>query len=46
MKSIRIWEALAVSALVAVAAPAVAASDISGTWNTSFDSQVGKQTYT
>lgn len=29
--------------LVAAAAPA---ADISGTWTTSFDSQVGKQTYT
>ncbi len=47
MKSIRIWEALAASAIViAAAAPAAAAADISGTWTTSFDSQVGKQTYT
>ena len=45
MKSIRIWTALAASALVATAAVA-AAADISGTWTTSFDSQVGQQTYT
>ena len=44
MKSIRIWATLAASALVATAA--YAATDISGTWTTSFDSQVGKQTYT
>ncbi len=45
MKSIRIWTALAASALVATAAYA-ATADISGTWTTSFDSQVGQQTYT
>jgi hypothetical protein len=44
MKSIRIWALLAPAALVATAA--YAAADISGTWTTSFDSQVGKQTYT
>ena len=44
MKSIRILTTLAASALVATAA--YAATDISGTWTTSFDSQVGKQTYT
>ena len=46
MKSIRIWGALAASAIVATAALAADASGISGTWTTSFDSQVGKQTYT
>lgn len=45
MTSIRIWTALAASAFVATAAYA-AAPDISGNWQTSFDSQVGKQTYT
>lgn len=44
MKSIRIWTALAASAFVATAAYA-AQADISGNWTTSFDSQVGKQTY-
>jgi hypothetical protein len=38
---------LAVSAVAPVAAVAAAPSaDISGTWTTSFDSQVGQQTYT
>ena len=55
MHSTRIWAALAASALFATAAtanPPIAAmqaadaSGISGTWNASFDSQVGKQTYT
>ena len=40
----RIWTALAASAFVATAAYAQA--NISGTWTTSFDSQVGTQTYT
>ena len=44
MNSIRIWGALAASAMFATAASAQA-PHISGTWNTSFDSQVGKQTY-
>jgi hypothetical protein len=44
MKSIRILAAFAATALVATAA--YAATDISGTWTTSFDSQVGQQTYT
>jgi hypothetical protein len=44
MKSIRLWALLAPSALIATAA--YAATDISGTWTTSFDSQVGTQTYT
>jgi hypothetical protein len=57
MNMIRLCSALAVGALFAAsvavlpAAPAAAmqaadASGISGTWTTSFDSQVGKQTYT
>ena len=41
----RFWAALATSAVFATAAYAQAAN-ISGTWNTSFESQVGKQTYT
>ena len=36
----------AVLGLVAVAALAAGAPDITGTWTTSFDSQVGKQDYT
>jgi hypothetical protein len=43
MNSIRIVAALAASALFASAAQA---QDISGIWTTSFESQVGKQTYT
>ena len=54
MNSIRIWAALAATAVFATAAvahPPIAmqaadASGISGTWNAAFDSQVGKQTYT
>ena len=45
MKSIGILTAVAASALFATAAVA-AQADISGNWTTSFDSQVGKQTYT
>jgi uncharacterized protein with FMN-binding domain len=45
MRPIRVWTTLAASALVATAAYA-ASPDISGNWTTSFDSQVGKQTYT
>ena len=45
MNSIRIWGALAATAVLATAAIAQA-PNISGTWTTSFDSQVGKQTYT
>ena len=45
MNSIRIFGALAASALFATAAVAQA-PDLSGTWTASFDSQVGKQTYT
>jgi hypothetical protein len=45
MNSVRIFGALAASAFVATAAFAQPAN-ISGTWTTSFDSQVGKQTYT
>ena len=44
MKSIHIWALFGPAALVATAA--YAATDISGTWTTSFDSQVGQQTYT
>jgi hypothetical protein len=44
MKSIRLWPVVAASALVAT--PAFAQADISGTWTTSFESQVGTQTYT
>ncbi|MBO9576387.1 MAG: hypothetical protein J7494_11655 [Sphingobium sp.] len=40
----RFWAALATTAVFATAAYAQA-PNISGTWNTSFDSQVGKQTY-
>jgi hypothetical protein len=43
MNAIRFIGAVAASALFATAAYA---QDISGTWTTSFDSQVGKQTYT
>lgn len=58
MDSIRLCGALAASALlattatvvpsapVAAATQAADASGISGTWTASFDSQVGKQTYT
>ena len=45
MRPIGIWTIVAASALVATAAFA-ATADISGTWATSFDSQVGQQTYT
>jgi hypothetical protein len=45
MNSIRIWGALAASAVFATAAIAQPAANISGTWNASFDSQVGTQTY-
>jgi len=45
MNSIRFFGALAASAVFATAAYAQA-PDLSGTWTTSFDSQVGKQTYT
>jgi hypothetical protein len=45
MKSIRIWTMLA-AASVLVAPAVVAAQDINGTWTTSFESQVGTQTYT
>jgi hypothetical protein len=44
MKSIRLWPVVAASMLVAT--PAFAQADISGTWTTSFESQVGTQTYT
>jgi hypothetical protein len=44
MKSIRLWPVVAAS--VFVATPALAQADISGTWTTSFESQVGTQTYT
>jgi hypothetical protein len=45
MNPIRIWTLVAASAFVATAAYA-ATADINGNWTTSFDSQVGKQTYT
>jgi uncharacterized protein with FMN-binding domain len=45
MNAIRIWGALAASAVFATAAIAQPAPNISGTWNTSFESSVGKQTY-
>jgi len=44
MNRMQFWSALATSACVATAAIAQAPS-ISGAWNASFDSQVGKQTY-
>jgi uncharacterized protein with FMN-binding domain len=44
MNSIRIWGALAASAVFATAAIAQG-PNLTGTWNTSFDSSVGKQTY-
>jgi uncharacterized protein with FMN-binding domain len=44
MNSIRIWGALAASAVFATAAVAQG-PNLTGTWNTSFDSSVGKQTY-
>jgi uncharacterized protein with FMN-binding domain len=44
MNSIRIWGALAASAVFATAAIAQS-PNLTGTWNTSFDSSVGKQTY-
>jgi hypothetical protein len=43
MTMIRLFGALAATALFATAA---VAQDISGTWTASFDSQVGKQSYT
>ncbi len=46
MNSIRFLGALAASAVFATAAFAQPAADLSGTWTASFDSQVGKQTYT
>ena len=56
MHRIRFWGAIAGGVVLATAtapvpaAPVIAiqadASGISGTWTTSFDSQVGKQTYT
>jgi len=57
MHRIRYWQALTAACVLATAtapvpaAPVIAmqagdASGISGTWTTSFDSQVGKQTYT
>jgi len=46
MNAIRIWGALAASAVFATAAIAQPAADISGTWHAAFDSQVGTQTYT
>ncbi len=47
MTSIRIWTTLAAATVLVAPAVAVAqAADISGTWTTSFDSQVGTQTYT
>ena len=45
MRLTPIWALAAASALVMPAA-AFAAADISGTWTTSFESQVGTQTYT
>jgi hypothetical protein len=44
MNSIRIWGALAASTVLATAAVAQG-PNLTGTWNTSFDSSVGKQTY-
>jgi hypothetical protein len=44
MMRTRFWAAFATTALIATAAYAQA--NISGTWGASFDSQVGKQTYT
>lgn len=44
MNAIRIWGTLVASAVFATAAVAQA-PNISGSWNASFDSQVGKQTY-
>lgn len=44
MRLIRNCAAIAASAFIAAAAVAQA-PNISGTWNSSFDSQVGKQTY-
>ena len=46
MTRIRLWAALAATAVFASAAVGQPAVNISGTWNASFDSQVGKQTYT
>ncbi len=45
MTNIRILAAFAASAVFAAAAIAQPAANISGTWNASFDSEVGKQTY-
>jgi hypothetical protein len=46
MKSIRIWSTLAATSVLVAPAIAYAQADISGTWTTSFESQVGTQTYT
>jgi hypothetical protein len=51
MKSIALLLAAATVATTAAAVPSTAvaaapSADISGTWHTEFDSQVGKQTYT
>jgi hypothetical protein len=47
MNSIRIWTTFAAATVLVAPAVAVAqAADISGTWTTSFESQVGTQTYT
>ncbi len=45
MNALRFWGSLAASAIFATAAIAQTPS-LSGTWNASFASQVGKQTYT
>jgi len=46
MNSIRTWTMLAAASVLVAPAAAFAQADISGTWNTSFESQVGTQTYT
>jgi len=46
MNSIRTWTMLAAASVLVAPAAAFAQADISGTWTTSFESQVGTQTYT
>ena len=46
MKSIRTWTVLAAASAFVATAAVAAQADISGTWTTSFESQVGVQTYT
>jgi len=42
----KLWTMIAAGAFAVSASAAVAATDINGTWDAKFDSQVGEQTYT